>query len=103
MTALRHVRGLWPDSPVPPGAPALLFYEIDDEADSVTRIVELYADGRVTRNSIEIEEQGGRPCPSLIDCSIKQGFKGADVRPVTVEVFEEAWHQGVDTPFWNVA
>jgi hypothetical protein len=78
-----------------------LFYEIDESADAVTRSVWVYADGTVTRNSIEIEERSGKGCPSLIDCSLVQGFESADLEEITPEEFGKVWDSGVDTPFWN--
>ena len=102
MSQIRHVRVRWPDAEVPPGSPEWLLYELDTEADTVTRTVELFPDGTVTRNSIEIEERGGSPCPSLVDCSLDDAFDGLELDAVTRGEFEEVWAQGKDTPFWNV-
>ncbi|MGR4866807.1 hypothetical protein [Caulobacter sp. LARHSG274] len=102
MTLLRHAKLPWPDGDAPVGEPSWFFYEIDDTADAVTRSVWVYADGSVTRNSIEIEEQSGKDCPSLIDCSVAQGFDGVDLEKISPEEFQNVWDKGVDTPFWNV-
>lgn len=102
MTMLRYVKTPWPEGDAPSGEPSWFLYEIDDTADAVTRSVWIYADGLVTRNSIEIEERSGKGCPSLIDCSVAQGFEGADLQQITPETFGDAWARGVDTPFWNV-
>jgi hypothetical protein len=74
------VRARWPDAEVSPDAPTWLHYELDDEADAVVRTVEVFASGAVHRNSLEIEQRGGRPCPSLIDCSLAEGFARATWR-----------------------
>ena len=101
MSGPRHVRGRWPDPEIPEGEPQWLLYEIDDQADAVTRSVDVFDDGKVTRNSIEIEERDGRPCPSLIDVSLAEGLGDADLEVISIEEFEAAWAKGVDTPFWN--
>jgi hypothetical protein len=95
------VRARWPEPEVRPDEPLLLFYELDEQADAVVRSAEVFADGRVTRNSIEIEERSGEPCPSLIDCSLARGFDGVDLDEISGEEFEAVWAKGVDEPFWN--
>lgn len=102
MNALRHVRARWPEVQVPHGEPLWLLYEIDDLADAVTRSVDLFADGTATRNSIEIEERNGQPCPSLIDTSLADGFGGVDLEAISSEDFASAWIKGTDKPVWNV-
>lgn len=98
----RHVRLRWPDEQVPTDAPEWLLYELDEQADSIIRNVELFADGNVTRNSIEIEERNGLPCPSLTDVSLSEAFQGLELENISREEFELAWAKGKDTPFWNV-
>jgi hypothetical protein len=100
MTFPRYSKSPWPDENVPAGEPSWLFYEIDEGVDAVVRSVWVYADGLVTRNSIEIEERSGKDCPSLIDCSLAQGFEGVDLEAITANEFDEVWDSGVDTPFW---
>lgn len=101
MGGLRHVRARWPEPEVPPGEPLWLFYELDEQADAVIRSVDLFADGTATRNSIEIEERTGEPCPSLIDCSLADGFDGVELDEISGAEFEVVWEKGVDKPFWN--
>lgn len=96
----RIKRGRWPDSLVPEGEPLWLFYEVDRAADAVIRTVEVYPDGRITRNSIELEERNGDSCPSLIEGSLD--FLIPNVDEIAREAFEELWSKGVDTPFWFV-
>lgn len=103
MQNLRHVRARWPDREVPAGSPEWLLYELDEKADAVTRTVELFQNGFIARNSIEIEESGGVPCPSLIDVSLAEGFDGIELDPITRDEFDQAWADGKDTPFWNVS
>ncbi|MGQ3040855.1 MAG: hypothetical protein ACT6TH_08075 [Brevundimonas sp.] len=102
MNALRYVRARWPEPEVPQGEPIWLVYEIDDVADACNRLVELFADGTATRNSIEIEERNGQTCPSLFDTSLADGFGDADLEQISSEEFESAWTNGIDKPFWNV-
>jgi|GEM_PF-2378006 len=100
---LKHLRARWPDRDVPTGEPTWLLYELDEQADAVVRSADVFADGSVTRNSIEIEERGGKACPSLIDCSLAAGFDGVDAEEITREDFEAVWARGADKPFWNVS
>lgn len=92
----------WPEPGLPAGAPEWIFYEVDKTRDAVRRSIEVFADGRIARNSIEIEERGGGDCPSLIDVSLDQGFEGTRPREMSQDDFEKLWLKGVDTPFWNV-
>lgn len=92
----------WPESEVPAGEPSWLYYEIDKEADAVRRSVEVFSDGRITRNSIDVEERDGSPCPSLIDVSLDEAFGDGEPLALSQGEFEDLWRQGVDTPFWNV-
>jgi len=99
---LKHLRARWPEIDVPRNEPTWLLYELDEQADVVVRSAYVFADGSVARNSIEIEERDGKPCPSLIDCSLNEGFDGADAERITQEEFDAVWASGVDKPFWNV-
>ncbi|MBB4100464.1 DUF6881 domain-containing protein [Sphingomonas kyeonggiensis] len=92
----------WPEPDLPPGEPEWMYYEIDVSRDAVCRSIEVFPDGRIERNSIEIEERGGRDCPSLIDVALKDGFEGTEPREMSRADFEKLWLNGVDTPFWNV-
>jgi len=82
--------------------PAWLHYEVSEVADAVIRTIEVFADGRITRNSIEIEQRHGDHCPSLIDVSLSEGFDGLELQTMSREGFEALWQQGVDTPVWFV-
>ena len=100
--AHEHYRGRWPDEPVPDLEPTWLFYEVDKAADAVLRTVEVFADGRVARNSVALEQRHGDKCPSLMGCSLDDFFGVARLEGITREQFEEWWAKGVDTPFWFV-
>jgi hypothetical protein len=65
--------------------------------------VYLFPDGAVARNSIEIEQRDGRPCLSLIDCSLAEGFNGVEFGEISPDEFNELWTKGTDKPFWNVS
>ena len=77
MTELRYIEAPWPDTQVRPGAPEILFYEVDDDGDVVLRLVEKFADGALTRNSIEIEAQAGFGCQSLFEILAAEAFADA--------------------------
>lgn len=92
----------WPEPDLPAGEPDWLYYEINHAEDAVSRFVETFPDGRIARNSIEIETRNGGQCPSLIDTSLREGFEGIRPEEISRERFEEFWRQGVDTPVWNI-
>ncbi len=100
--SLTYFRGCWPDEEVPDGYPEWVLYEISYEQDAVLRAVDIYPDGRTTRNSIEIEERNGDHCPSLIDCSLAEGFADAPLQEINRDEFEDHWEHGTDEPFWFV-
>lgn len=95
-----YLRGRWPGADIPQGEPEWLLYEVDRLADAVLRSVEIFPDGNVTRNSIELEQRNGDVCPSLMDDSLDQAFKDAPLEQIAGEEFETFWMKGVDTPFW---
>jgi hypothetical protein len=101
-SSLTYFRDRWPDDPIPDGEWEWCLYEISYEQDAVLRTVEIYPDGRITRNSIEIEQRHGDDCPSLIDCSLEEGFAGASPEEIGSEAFQEHWNLGTDQPFWFV-
>lgn len=86
----------WPEPDLPAGAPEWMYYEIDEAQDAVSRSIEVFPDGRIERNSIEIEERRG-DCPSLIDVSLQEGFEGTEPREMSQDDFEKLWLNGVDT------
>lgn len=97
-----YCRVRWPDAVVPDGEPEWLLYEMDKQADTVLRTVDIYADGKVTRNSIDLEQRNGDVCPSLIDTSIVEAFEGVDLETITPSEFDKFWIVGEDRPFWFV-
>lgn len=99
-TALEYLRARWPDESVPVGAPEWLLYEIDRNMDAVLRIVELFGDGSITRNSVWIEQRSGQSCESLFEETLERAFEGAPLETITPQEFEACWERGVDTPFW---
>jgi len=97
-----YYRGRWPEEPIPDGEPIWLFYEVDKLADAVLRTVHVFADGRVARNSVVLEQRHGDQCPSLIDCSLGDLFDGGKLEEISREQFEEWWTKGIDVPVWFV-
>ena len=97
-----YYRGRWPQEQVPKGEPLWLFYEVDKAGGAVLRTVDVFPDGRIARNSVELEQRHGDECTSLIDCSLDDFFAVSDLDEISREQFEEVWTNGVDTPFWFV-
>ena len=82
--------------------PVQLFYEVAAEADNVLRWVQIFADGSVARNSLEIEAAHGQRWESLTDGPFMAHLEDMDMLDCTADEFETAWARGKDTPFWNV-
>ena len=80
----------------------MLLYEVDDEADKVVRTAEVFADGAVRRNSVELEERAGVPIRSLIAVSVRDAFPGASLKEIEAAAFEAIWSRGTDAPFWSL-
>lgn len=100
MTRLRHIWMPWPDPLVPENEPVWMAYEIDTDTDSVLRMVECFADGRLTRNSIALEQRNGDDCPSLIERSAMEVFTDPPGTTLTPEAFQALWLRGEDQPVW---
>ena len=100
MSAAVHYKVRWPDDEVPEGEPTWLYYEVDPYADVVTRTVDTFADGRIRRNSIALEERNGDSCPSLVDGSFKDLTDGVALEEIASVEFDDLWNQGTDRPFW---
>ncbi len=66
----------------------------------MVRGVDVFADGRITRNSLELEQRHGDECPSLIDQSLGVGFAEAPLEEIARDAFERLWERGRDLPFW---
>jgi len=61
--------------------------------------VDVFPDGSIARNSVDLEQRHGDECPSLIDYSLDDVFAVAKPDEVSREQFEELWTMGVDAPF----
>jgi hypothetical protein len=100
--SLYYCRVRWPDAVVPEGEPQWLLYELDKHEDTVLRTVDIHADGKIFRNSVDLEQRNGDVCPSLIDTSIVEAFDGVEMETITSSEFEKLWLVGEDRPFWFV-
>jgi len=98
LNSIECYRGRWPDPDVPLGEPTWLYYEIDTVADVVLRTVDVFADGRIERNSIALEERKGDRCPSLVEGPFMDTVRSAPLDPIPAVEFEELWQRGRDTP-----
>ena len=54
-----HLKGRWPEQAVPDGEPLWLFYEVEEDTDVVTRIVEIFPDSLSVPNSMKLTEREG--------------------------------------------
>ncbi len=79
-----------------------LLYEVDEAAGNVLYSVEVFSDGRIARNSVEMEQRYGDDCPSLIDIGWREGIAEAQLEIIGAETFEKLYRQGIDTPVWFV-
>ena len=92
--------GRWSDPDVSPDEPTWIYYEVDTVADVVLRTVDVFADGRIERNSIALEERKGDRCPSLVEGPFIETVRSIPLDLITAIEFEELWQRGTDTPFW---
>jgi hypothetical protein len=97
---MEYYRGRWPNGEVPAGEPLWMLSEIDREADAVLRTVDIFHDGIVARNSIELEQHNGDICSSLVECSLEDAFKDAPLEEITRAELDAHWAKGTDRPFW---
>ncbi len=98
--SIEHYRGRWPNSDAPAGEPSWIYYEVDVVADVVVRKVDVFADGRIERDSIALEERKGDKCPSLVEGPFMEPVRRAALDRIATDEFEALWMQGTDTPFW---
>jgi hypothetical protein len=96
---ISHFRGRWPDEAVPPEVPVWLHYEVDVASDVVLRSVEVFADGRSERNSVELEARDGFPCLSIVHGPFMQVVADAGLEPIDAQDFEELWRRSADKTF----
>lgn len=97
---IKYYRGRWPDEEVPPDEPTWMLHEVDMDKDNVLRQVEMFDNGAITRNSVEIEARHGPRFESLLGCSFLEVVDEAPLTEITQDEFESHWIQGQDTPFW---
>jgi hypothetical protein len=100
LNSIECYAGRWPDPEVPPDEPTWLYFEVDTVADVVLRTVDVFADGRIERNSIALEERKGDRCVSLVGGPFMETVRGVPLDQITALEFEDLWRQGTDTPFW---
>ena len=95
---LNYFRGRWPGDEVPTGEPLWLYYEVDPTRDAVLRSVEMFEDGRLGRNSLELEERDGHPCISIVHGPFMRVVAEAQLESIGAQEFEKLWERGVDKP-----
>ena len=93
---LNYFRGRWPEDEVPAGEPLWSHYEVDPTLDVVLRSVEVFEDGHLERNSIELEERCGRPCVSIAHGPFMFVAAQAQLESIVAGDFEKLWERGVD-------
>ncbi len=96
--ALKHYKMRWPDHAVPAGEPTWFFYEVDNKADNVLRLVELFEDGSSQRNSLELESQKGPTVISLVPMSFVESIADHSYELITAEMFDELYADATDRP-----
>ena len=96
---MSHFRGRWPEKEIPPEEPVWLHYEVDVVRDAVLRSVELFADGRSERNSVELEARNGFPCVSIVHGPFMKVVAASGLEPIDAKDFEELWRRSSDRKF----
>jgi hypothetical protein len=100
---IRYYRATWPDEEAPPGEPKWYLYEVDLEKDNVLRDVQIFDDGSVNRNSLDIEARYGPRFDSLCDSPFLPLIDEVPMTEITQEEFQSYWSRGRDRSFWNAA
>ena len=101
---LMHLKGRWPGQSVPAGEPLWLFYEVEENTQVVTRIVEIFLDGSSLRNSIELAEREGPDLRAPQYRSLVHGdFLDDETRKWVEEIseaeFNRQWNCAADKPW----
>ena len=100
---LIHLKGRWPEQAVPDGEPLWLFYEVEEDIDVVTRIVEIFPDSLAVRNSMKLAEREGPDLRLPQNRSLVHGAFLEEARHF-LEVISEAefnrlWDSAADKPW----
>ncbi len=95
---LNYFRGRWPEAVVPEGVPVWLYYEVDPHRDVVLRSVEIFADGRMERNSLALEARDGWACESIVHGPFMPVVAHAKLETTGAETFEALWELSMDKP-----
>lgn len=68
--------------------------------DVVLRAIDVFADSRIERNSLALEERKGDICPSLVEGPFMETVRSVPLDLIPAAAFEERWQRGTDKPFW---
>lgn len=104
---LTYYRLPWPDAVVPPESPLEMLYEVQDE--DVLKTVEIFADGRSERDSVESQAAVWGEFPSLIDVpwsEMKNDVPDLQAHSIGADEFERLWSSAADrihTPFLDLS
>jgi hypothetical protein len=92
---LIYFRGRWPDDEIPIGEPLWLYFEVDPALDVVLRTVDMFEDGHLVRNSIELEQRDGFPCVSIVHGPFLSFAAEAQLASIEAQEFEELWARSI--------
>ena len=63
-------------------------------------MIDVFADGRIERDSLALEERKGDICPLLVEGPFMETARSAPLDLIAGVDFEELWQRGIDKPFW---
>lgn len=98
---LAYFRGHWPDDIIPNGAPKWLLYEVDTLSDCVLRTVEIYSDGRLFRNNLELEARFGGEFTSLVEGAFMELTSDWNLEVLGKSEFETLYAKSTDQPLMS--
>jgi hypothetical protein len=93
---VRYFKCPWPERPVPDGEPMFILYEVEDVRDAVMRLIDVYADGRILKDSATKYTHDKLDVRNSVDFSLVQGDLLGDgldkqMEEITEAEFAAAW------------
>lgn len=105
---LAYFKSHWPEEVVPPDCPLTTYWEVETDRDVVTRMVDVFADGRAIRDSMELAKREGFDARPPEFRSLVHGefltappeyYDGDPLEAISEATFLEFWNRATDKPW----